>query len=148
MKNLTLFEKVGRNKSNYLKAKAAFNENEIEACITYYAANHKIHSNEGEGGREGIRKFLEGMHLTWPDIQIDVEHLVAEENWVMGRSVATATHTKSVLGVPPTNKKIKSIFWDLHYFDEEGLITETWNLIDNLSIMQQIGLFPDVVRIK
>ena len=80
------------------------------------------------------------MHQSWEDLQITVEHVLAEDNWVMGRSVATATHTKVILGVPPTNKKITTTFWDLHHFDENGLIIETWNLIDNLAIMQQIGL--------
>ena len=58
----------------------------------------------------------------------------------MGRSVATATHSQPVLGVPPSGKIITATFWDLHRFDEDGLIVETWNLMDNLAIMQQIGL--------
>jgi predicted ester cyclase len=67
---------------------------------------------------------------------------LAEGDWVMGRSVATATHSNVVLGVQPTNKKIAATFWDLHLFNEDGLIVETWNLMDNLAIMKQIGLLP------
>jgi hypothetical protein len=37
-------------------------------------------------------------------------------------------------------QKITATFWDLHLFDEDDLIIETWNLMDNLAIMQQIGL--------
>jgi predicted ester cyclase len=129
-----------RNKANYLKAKEAFNQNKIADCIAFYTLNHEVKSKQSEKGREGIRKFLEGMHQTWTDIQITVEHVVAEDNWVMGRSVATATHSQVVLGVQPTHKKITATFWDLHHFDEDGLIIETWNLMDNLAIMQQIGL--------
>jgi predicted ester cyclase len=70
----------------------------------------------------------QNMHQTWSDIQITVEHVVAEDNWVMGRSVATATHSKVVLGVPPTNKQIETTFWDLHHFNENGLIIETWTV--------------------
>jgi predicted ester cyclase len=44
------------------------------------------------------------------------------------------------MGVSPTHKKVIATFWDLHHFDEAGLIIETWNLMDNLSIMQQIGI--------
>jgi predicted ester cyclase len=132
-------EQSERNKANYLKAKAAFNQNEIEECVAYYAPDHEVKSKQSEKGREAIKSFLVGMHVTWPDIKISVEHVVAEGNWVMGRSVATATHTKVVLGVQPTHKKIIATFWDLHLFNEEGLIIETWNLMDNLAIMQQIG---------
>jgi predicted ester cyclase len=143
MNTLTSGEKTERNKSNYLKAKAAFNENDMETCISYYAADHLIRSKQSEKGRDGIRKYLESMHQTWPDIQITVEHAVAEDNWVMGRSVATATHTNALFGIQPSNKKITASFWDLHLFNGEGFIIETWNLIDNLEIMKQIGFLPD-----
>jgi predicted ester cyclase len=140
MSNLNRIEKAARNKANYLKAKEAFNNKRLDECILFYAPNHEVKSKQSEKGREGIQKFLEGMHQTWADIQITVEHVVVEDNWVMGRSVATATHAQVVLGVPPTGKKITATFWDLHLFDEDGLIVETWNLMDNLAIMQQIGL--------
>lgn len=131
---------AARNKANYLKAKAAFNDNKVDECVLFYAVDHEVRSKQSEKGRDGIQKFLEGLHQTWPDIKITVEHSVAEDNWVMGRSVATATHSQVVLGVPPTDKTVTATFWDLHHFDDDGLIVETWNLMDNLAIMQQIGL--------
>ncbi len=140
MESSNKIETAARNKANYLQAKEAFNNNRVDECILFYSPNHQVKSKQSEIGRDGIAQFLHGMHQTWPDIQITVEHAVAEDNWVMGRSVATATHTQMVLGVAPTHKKITATFWDLHLFDEEGLIMETWNLMDNLAIMQQIGL--------
>ncbi|MEP6700987.1 MAG: ester cyclase [Bacteroidota bacterium] len=115
--------------------------------MLYYSVDHEVKSNPGGKGRANIQAFLQGMHQTWTDIQITVEHVVAEDNWVMGRSVATATHSKVVLAVPPTNKQILTTFWDLHHFDENGLIVETWNLIDSLAIMKQIGLLKGYGKI-
>ena len=135
-----MIEQFERNKANYLKAKAAFNQNKIDECIAFYAPDHEVKSKQSEKGRDGIKYFLQGMHTTWPDIQISVEHVVAEGDWVMGRSVATATHSRVVLGIQPSGKKVTATFWDLHLFDEDGLIIEPWNLMDNLAIMQQIGL--------
>jgi steroid delta-isomerase-like uncharacterized protein len=140
MKRLNETEIAARNKDNYLKAKAAFNNKRVDECVLFYSPDHEVKSKQSEKGRTGIQNFLEGLHQTWPDIQVTVEHCVAEDNWVMGRSVATATHSQEVLGVQPTGKTIIATFWDLHRFDEDGLIIETWNLMDNLSIMQQIGL--------
>jgi predicted ester cyclase len=140
MAELDKIQIAERNKANYLKAKDLFNQNKVAECVLHYSINHEIKSKQGEKGRANILAFLEGMHQTWLDIQITVEHVVAEDNWVMGRSVATATHSKVVLGVPPTNKQIVTAFWDLHKFDENGLIVETWNLMDSIAIMQQIGL--------
>lgn len=131
-----------RNKTNYLNAKAAFNRNDIDACVAFYAPDHQIKSRPSPKGRDQIKAFFASTRQAWPDIQIVVEHAVAEENWVMGRSVTTATHTTAVFGVQATHKVIETTFWDLHRFDEEGLIVETWNLMDSLAIMGQLGLLP------
>jgi predicted ester cyclase len=131
---------AARNKANYLKAKAAFNAKDIAGCMQYYALDHQIKSRKAEKGRHEIEQFLVGLHAAWDDIQVTVEHAVAEDDWVMGRSKSTATHTKPLMGVPPTGKAVETTFWDLHRFDANGLIVETWNLTDNLSIMQQLGL--------
>jgi predicted ester cyclase len=131
---------AARNKDNYLKAKAAFNAKDIAGCMQYYALDHQIMSRKAEKGRHEIEQFLANTHESWSDVQVIVEHVVAEDDWVMGRSRSIATHSKTVLGVPPTNKLVEATFWDLHRFDEDGLIIETWNLMDNLAIMQQLGL--------
>ena len=131
-----------RNKSNYLKAKEAFNRNDLDACIAFYAVDHQIMSRPSPKGSDQIRAFLAGSRQSWPDIQIVVEHAVAQDDWVMGRSVTTATHTTAVFGVQPTLKKVATTFWDLHRFDEHGLIVQTWNLMDSLAIMGQLGLLP------
>ena len=128
------------NKTNYLKAKEAFNQNKMDECMQYYSPEHQVKSKPVEKGRHIIQKFLADLHTTWPGLQITVEHAVAEDNWVMGRSVATAAHSKTVMGEAPTNKQVVATFWDLHLFDEQGLIIETWNVMDSLAIMQQIGL--------
>jgi predicted ester cyclase len=134
---------AARNKDNYLKAKAAFNAKDMASCMQYYAPDHQIMSRQAEKGRHEIERFLAGMHETWGDVQVNVEHAVAEGDWVMGRSKSTATHSRTVLGAAPTNKTVEITFWDLHRFNEDGLILETWNLTDNLAVMQQLGLMSD-----
>ncbi|NOT93892.1 ester cyclase [Ferruginibacter sp.] len=134
--------KAERNKANYLAAKAAFNEKNISQCIEFYSINHTVKSMPAEKGRHIIQQFFENMHSMWDDLQITVEHAVAEGDWVMGRSIATAIHSKPIMGTTPTNKQVVASFWDLHLFDDEGLIIETWNLIDNAAIMKQVGLLP------
>jgi steroid delta-isomerase-like uncharacterized protein len=131
-----------RNKTNYLAAKAAFNARDLDSCLAHYAPDHQIMSTPTPPGREHIRAFFEGTLATWPDIQIVVQNALAEDDWVMGRSISTATHSATVLGVPATGKKIETSFWDLHRFDENGLIAQTWSLIDSLTIMKQLGIVP------
>ena len=129
-------DQAKRNKHNYLAAKAAFNARNLDACVGFYAPNHRLAS--AQQGAPSIRGFFEGTIAMWPDIQITVEHAVAEDDWVMGRSIATATHSNTLMGAAPTNKRIESAFWDLHRFDADGRMVESWNLMDGLSIMQQL----------
>jgi predicted ester cyclase len=129
-----------RNKANYLAAKAAYNARDLDRCLAFYAPDHQIMSKPTPPGREHIRAFFESTFAAWPDVQLVVVNAVAEGDWVMGRSLSRATHSSAVMGVAPTGRKIEASFWDLHRFNEEGLIVQTWNLTDNLAIMQQLGL--------
>lgn len=131
-----------RNKESYLKAKAAFNDKDMAACMSYYALDHQIRSRDVGPGRRHIERFLSSMHESWPDLVIVVDHAVAEDDWVAGRCTTTATHSKAIMGAAPTNRQVKATFWDMHRFDAEGRIVETWNLMDSLAIMQQLGLVP------
>jgi steroid delta-isomerase-like uncharacterized protein len=131
-----------RNKANYLAAKQAYNARDLDTCLGFYTTDHRIMSRAARPGREHIRAFLEGTLAAWPDVRIEVATAVAEDSWVMGRCVVTATHTTTVMGVPATGKEVETTFWDLHRFDEDGLISQTWNLMDSLTILQQLGRLP------
>jgi predicted ester cyclase len=133
---------AARNKENYLQAKAAFNRKDMAGCMSYYAPDHQLRSRDVEPGRQHIERLLSSMRESWPDLVIVVDHAVAEDDWVAGRCTATATHTRTVMGVAPTNRQVRATFWDMHRFDAEGRIVETWNLLDSLAILQQLGLVP------
>ena len=131
-----------RNKANYIAAKVAYNARGLDRCLTFYSPEHQIMSRPSPPGREHIRLFLEGAVSVWPDLRLEVAHVVAEDDWVMGRCIATATHTTPIMGVAPTGKQVVTEFWDLHRFDGGGLIVQTWNLVDNIAFMHQLGLLP------
>lgn len=142
MSALEALEIATRNRSNYLAAKEAFNRKDLDACVAFYAVDHQIMSTPSPKGREHIRAFFAGTHQTWQDIRIVVEQVVAEKEWVAGRSVITAIHSNVVFGIQPTLRRIETTFWDFHRFNGDGLIVETWNLMDSLAIMRQLGFPP------
>ncbi|MEQ1519240.1 MAG: ester cyclase, partial [Usitatibacteraceae bacterium] len=113
-------------------------------CMAFYAVDHQIRSQDVGPGRDQIRGFLAGMRETWSDLQIVVEHAVAEGDWVMGHCRSTAIHARPVMGIEPTNRRVETTFWDLHLFNDEGLIAETWNVSDGLAIMRQLTA-PDAL---
>lgn len=127
-----------RNRKNYLLAKEAFNARDLDTCMAFYGEDHQIRSRDVPRGREQIRGFLAGMIDAWGDLTIVVERTVAEDDWVMGLCRSTAIHDREVMGIRATGREVSAAFWDLHRFDDDGLIVETWNLIDTTAIMWQL----------
>jgi predicted SnoaL-like aldol condensation-catalyzing enzyme len=134
-----------RNKQNYLAAKTAFNEKDMPRCMSYYALDHQFRSRPVGPGRQHIEQFLSSLHETWSGLKIVVDHAVAEDDWVAGRCTSTAIHAKPIMGVAPTRREVRATFWDMHRFNAEGKIVETWNLMDSLAIVQQMGLLAPSV---
>jgi predicted ester cyclase len=133
---------AARNKANFIKANAAFNEQKLDDAIKFYAPNYFSHTNKKIINQETEKADWMATHERWEDLKITIEQIVAEDDWVMAKCKATATHTKVVMGVKPTNKKLEAIFWELHHFDKDGLMIEGWNMLDNAALMQQLGLLP------
>src|SRR5215469_14912842 len=76
-------------------------------------------------GFEGLRQVGIMMNRAFPDVVVTEEDLVAAGDKVIERSSAVATHKGSMMGEPPTNKRIQ---WsEIHiYRIEDGRIREHW----------------------
>lgn len=133
-----ILSRAARNKQSYLEAKAAFNRGDLDACMAFYAKDHQIRSADAGPGREHILAFLAGARASWGDLQLVVEHAVAEDEWVMGHCRFKAVHNHPVLGIPATGRVVETDFWDRHRFNEDGLIQETWNISDQAAVMRQL----------
>jgi len=67
--------------------------------------------------------------------------MISEGDFVSIRSEVTGTHLGKYRGIPPTGRPIAQS--QLHMFRvADGQIHETWQEIDGLGIMQQLGIFP------
>ena len=92
-------------------------------------------------GREGYRQYVTEIQRGFPDVNVTIEQVIAEGDFVAVRSRIAATHLGTYRGIPPTGRRIAhSQLHMLHVVD--GQIDEAWQEIDGLGIMQQLGLFP------
>lgn len=93
-------------------------------------------------GAEGLKQFIADNHRMFPDVHQIIEDMVAEGDRVAVYLKATATHKGDLNGpvglVPATNKKVS---WEGVIFLrlKDGKIIETKGVIDNMSLMQQLG---------
>jgi len=89
-------------------------------------------------GPEGFVQFFTTFRSAFPDLEITVEQMVADEENVSIAYTVTGTHKGDFMGVPATNKKIKARGVQIAKF-EGGKIVERWGSSDELGILKQIG---------
>ena len=77
------------------------------------------------------------------DFRETVEAQVAEGEMVTTRLNGSGRHTGELMGAAPTGKEIKWTVIVISRF-EDGKIAEEWAEFDALSLLQQIGVVPQL----
>ena len=92
-------------------------------------------------GREGLKEIIALIRAAFPDIHWTLDEMVSEEDTVVSRFTWTGTHQGPFLGIPATGKAVtvKGVVID---YLAEGKMAESRILMDNLSLMQQLGVVP------
>jgi C-1 hydroxylase len=126
-----------RNKSIYLNLNRLSKEGKVNH-EEFYAETHEI---KGIGkGPKAVETYSKMYVFSFPDLNIDILDIVSEGDLVFARCEISGTHTGEFMGIPPTNKMIKISHWTVNRFNEQGKITESWNLNDDISLYKQLGL--------
>lgn len=89
-------------------------------------------------GPQGFIDFFTMMRNAFPDLHIEVEHLVADEDNVSFAYTVTGTHKGDFMGVAPTGTKISARGVQIGRF-ENAKLKERWGSSDELGILKQIG---------
>lgn len=109
-----------------------------------YAADLVWHEPDQDlQGLEQARQFVGIYKTAFPDLSATVEDVMAEGDKVVTRVTIRGTHQGEIEEFgPPTGRQIEIQDITIHRI-EGGKIVEEWERYDNLSIMQQLGLFPE-----
>jgi predicted ester cyclase len=112
-----------------------FNKHDLSAIEKYFA---KENPSIGQGS-EGFKQSLSALFTAFPDINAEIEHIVAENDVVVVSLNFTGTHKGEFQGMPPTNKKINIRSADLYKIEDE-IIVGHWDVADQLNLLQQTGV--------
>lgn len=95
----------------------------------------------GQGmGLQGLRDRA-GMLTAALAPRFTLEDVIAEGDRVVVRWTNSGTHVGEFAGIPPTNKDFTITGIDI-YRVENGKLAEHWDVVDQLSLLQQLGLLP------
>jgi predicted ester cyclase len=92
----------------------------------------------GAPGTAAFRTTVAFLRGVFPDFTITHEDVVATGDKVAVRSVSRGTHSGELLGIRATGRAVEYRAFDFHRI-EDGRITESWHLEDNLALLGQLG---------
>lgn len=92
-------------------------------------------------GHSDFKAFYQNLRSSLPDLRVTVEHMLAEEDMVAARIVVEGTHMGPGLGVPPTGQEVR-FTGTLIARIADGQIVESWNNLDQLGLLRQVGAIP------
>ena len=94
-------------------------------------------------GPQGLRTFIETYLTGFPDGRIIVDDQIAEGDIVASRWTARGTNTGELMGMPATGKEV-TVSGIAYTRIVDGKVRESWNSWDTLSMLQQLGVVPQV----
>ncbi len=89
-----------------------------------------------EGLKERATMLKEGLA-----VRFTIEDVIQDRDKLVVRWTNSGTHVGEFLGIPPTNKSFSVAGIDIYRL-EGGRLAEHWHVIDQLSMLQQLGLLP------
>ena len=121
-----------------------FNAGNTSVLSEVIHPNYRYQSpTESMEGVEDLKTFILAFRIAFPDLHIQIEDQMAEGDRVSTRITMTGTHQGDFLDLPPTGKRVRVQGVVLSRL-EDGLIVEEWELLDQLTLLQQLGLAESV----
>jgi predicted ester cyclase len=101
------------------------NAKKLDAADELYADEHELHPEATGVGRgsEGMKQAFAGMHEEFPDVQVTIESMVAEDDMVAVRLTYAGTHAT-------TGERTR---WSEMVFTRfaAGKAVESWEIIES-----------------
>lgn len=89
--------------------------------------------------RSELERLEREFRLAFPDTQHSIDEMIAENDRVVLRTTARATHCGEFQGIGRTDRKVEFTAMVI-YRIQDGKIAESWGEIDFLRLMQQLRL--------
>jgi predicted ester cyclase len=89
-----------------------------------------------------LKEHILAAEAAFPLYWIDVAEVVAEGDLVSMRGQMKGVHQGDFMGIPPTGRAVDVPVF-VTYRIAGGKIVDHWMLLDNLALMQQLGIIPE-----
>ena len=89
----------------------------------------------------GFKDKVAGVVAGFPDLEEDLQDIVASGDTVATRWVITGSLQQEFMGIPASGQTIKVEGMNFYRL-KDGRVTDIWTQFDGVAMMQQLGAFP------
>ena len=136
---------IEENKEIVRTIEERWGKGDVSAFDELTTDNFVGHILTGEKGRDidrvAIKRTIELGLIAFTDYALEIVDMIAEDDKVMVMKRRTGINTGEFLSIPPTEKKVSTIYMFLYRL-ENGKVAELWGLEDSLGLYQQMGVLP------
>jgi predicted ester cyclase len=121
-----------------------FNQGNVSLVDELFAPDFVEHEELPPGippGREAVKQLPTIFGSAFPDFKVTIDDVIAEGDKVVVRSTWSGTHKGEFMGIAPTGKSVSFEVFDAIRI-AGGKVVEHWGQMDNLRMMQQLGVIP------
>jgi steroid delta-isomerase-like uncharacterized protein len=99
---------------------------------------HDFRPSDTLPGPAGQKKIADDFRAAFPDLEVTVDLIIREQDFVVGRWTATGTHLGSWGGLEASGRRVRFSAANIFRF-EHGKVAEIWNHRDDLGLREQLG---------
>jgi steroid delta-isomerase-like uncharacterized protein len=117
-----------------------WDKGKLDVCDEVFAhdyVRHDLRATEALPGPEGQKRIAADFRRAFPDLHFQVDLLLAEDGYVVGRWTASGTHRGSWGTLEPSGRRATFSGVNILRF-ENGRAAEIWNHRDDLGLREQI----------
>lgn len=90
-------------------------------------------------GREELEGFIREMYTVFPDLQLTVTDMVADDDLIMVEWAVSGTHEGELNGIPPTNREVEQKGMEKLVISDNQ-VQESHIYFDQQEMLSQLGL--------
>ena len=122
----------------------AFNKGNFSVLEKIIHSEYQYASPDNQlNGIEQLTEFIHAFRNAFPDLNLQIDDLFVSDDRSCTAFTLRGTHKEDFMGIPATKKSVAVQGMVMSRF-KDSKISEDWEILDNLSFFQQLGVVPNL----
>ena len=116
----------------------------FDALGSIVSTDYVLHP-EGVRGADGLAAMVQGYRDAIGGLAVTIDQQFTEGDYVASRFTIRGRHEGELMGTAPTGRDVEFTGLTVSRC-RDGRIEEEWELVDTVSLLQQVGALPEMAQ--